>query len=195
MREAAVTDGPDLISLLYRADWTRLSLAADVSISGERGSPWSRFEGGVPPLPPPGSWPWFGPPGGGWAGSWPWAHDWPRDEEPEESWEEGREWEVATDEAAAEPSRSTLVIPPGRRPRVTELTDIRVVPAPPGDDAWCQPPGGWDAVEDDVPRTGVWRTGPDGVGWEVVKLAAGLAAGGLGALLKSSRFRPFEQAT
>jgi hypothetical protein len=29
----------------------------------------------------------------------------------------------------------------------------------------------------------------------VVKLTAGLAAAGLGALIKSSRFRPFEQAT
>jgi hypothetical protein len=35
----------------------------------------------------------------------------------------------------------------------------------------------------------------DGTGWEVAKLGAGLASAGLGALIKSARFRPFEQAT
>src|SRR5262249_13164316 len=34
--------------------------------------------------------------------------------------------------------------------RVTELTDVRIDPDPPGDDAWS-PPGGWDGVEDDGP--------------------------------------------
>ena len=52
------------------------------------------------------------------------------------------------------------------------------------------PPGGWVGVEDDGPPFTA-----DGPGWEVVKLTAGLAAAGLGALIKSSRFRPFEQAT
>ena len=304
-----MTDEPDLVGLLYRAEWTRLSLAADVSTSGDSGARWGSSVGGVPPLPSSVWWPWLGLAGQGWAGPWPSAPDWPRDEEPDESREEGREWEVATDEAAAEPSRYTLVIAPGGRyrwegedlvtgcdgerswhavrdddgwtvmavggpeppplasmlrpswllagfaleaggpmtaggrdavravatprpgpwgrpwaghradlvevivdaglglllrceeipdgrpPRVTELTGIRVDLPPPDDDAWCRPPGGWDAVGDDVPRLGVWRTGPDGAGWEVVKLTAGLAAGGLGALLKSSKFRPFERAT
>ena len=73
--------------------------------------------------------------------------------------------------------------------RATELTDVRIDSVPPGDDAWS-PPGGWVGVEDDGPPFTA-----DGPGWEVVKLTAGLAAGGLGALIKSSRFRPFEQAT
>jgi len=36
---------------------------------------------------------------------------------------------------------------------------------------------------------------PNGPGWEVVKLAAGMVAGGLGALIKNAPFRPFERAT
>ena len=36
---------------------------------------------------------------------------------------------------------------------------------------------------------------PNGARWEVTKLAAGLAAGSLGVLIKSSPFRPFEKAT
>ena len=31
-----MSDGPDLVSLLYRADWTRLSLSADVHASLDR---------------------------------------------------------------------------------------------------------------------------------------------------------------
>lgn len=73
--------------------------------------------------------------------------------------------------------------------RATELTDVRIDSVRPGDDAWS-PPGGWVGVEDDGPPFTA-----DGPGWEVVKLTAGLAAAGLGALIKSSRFRPFEQAT
>ena len=76
----------------------------------------------------------------------------------------------------------------GRPLRVTELADVRLDLAPAGDDAPFRPPGGWDSVNDG----GGWPNGP---GWEVTKLAAGLAAGGLGALIKHSRFRPFEQAT
>ena len=73
--------------------------------------------------------------------------------------------------------------------RVTELTDVRIDSVPPGNDAWS-PPGGWGSVEDDEPSFTV-----DGPGWELTKLTAGLAAAGLGALIKSARFRPFEQAT
>ena len=44
-------------------------------------------------------------------------------------------------------------------------------------------------------RRSVPRTAPRGPGWEAAKLFAGLAAGGIGALVRSSRSRPFEQAT
>ena len=51
----------------------------------------------------------------------------------------------------------------GRTLRVTELTDVRVGPAPAGDDAWCQPPGGWDSVDDSPRRPGrPRRTDPAG---------------------------------
>jgi hypothetical protein len=84
----------------------------------------------------------------------------------------------------------------GRPLRVTELADVRVDIAPAGDDAPTWPPGGWDSVEDDSgpPMTPGSPT-PNGAGWEFTKLAAGLAAGSLGALIKSSPFRPFEKAT
>ena len=63
-------------------------------------------------------------------------------------------------------------------------------PTPIGNGAQFRPPGGWASVEDSVPPST-----PNGPGWEVTKLAAGLAAGSLGALIKSSPFRPFETAT
>ena len=75
----------------------------------------------------------------------------------------------------------------GRPLRVTELADVRIDPAPVGHDAPFRPPGGWESVNG--------GGGPSGPGWEVTKLAAGLAAGALGALIKHSPFRPFEQAT
>lgn len=78
----------------------------------------------------------------------------------------------------------------GRPLRVTELTVVRVDPSLASDDAWCQPPGGWDSLDEDEPPFTV-----RGPGWEAAKLAAGLAAGGIGALIRSSPFRPFEQAT
>ncbi len=78
----------------------------------------------------------------------------------------------------------------GRPVRVTELAFIRVGPAPVGSDAPFRPPGGWDSVDD----SGSSVT-PSGPGWEVAKLAAGLAAGGLGTVIKHSPFRPFETAT
>ncbi len=90
----------------------------------------------------------------------------------------------------------------GRPLRVTELADVELNPAQAGDDARFQPPGGWDSVDDSALRitmNGPWRImsnesglfTPAGPGWEVAKLAAGLAAGGLGALIRSSPFRPF----
>ena len=321
----------DLVSLLYRADWTRLSLAAEASVSQDPGRDPGWLRGGVPSAPMPGTWPWSWPPGGSWARP---LSTWPG--EPS-AWDEsagqpgssagsgkwrgspegpvwrrlgvsrrppwaGHEWEMATDEPG--PSRFTLLVAPGLRYRwrgesqitgcdgnrswhavkedddwsvvasggpepppmasllqpswllagftlatggpltvsgrdalrvtatprpgrwdepaagrsqvdrveiivdaelgillrheeildgrplrVTELTDVRIDPDPPGDDAWS-PPGGWDGAEDDGPA---FTAG--GPGWEAVKLTAGLAAGGIGALIRSSRFRPFEQAT
>ena len=328
-----MSEEPDLVRLLYRADWTRLSLAAEVSVSQDPSRDPGWLLGGVPPAPPPGTWPWSWPPGGSWTtpfSGWPgesavWddppgepgASGEPR--ESEESREEalwrrfgksgrppwaGHEWEMATGEPGPGPSRSTLLIAPGGRYRredggdvsgcdgtrswhavkeddgwsvvatggpqpppmasmlkpswlltgftletggsltvngrdalqvtatprpgrwggpaagrrradrvevivdaglgillrheeildgsplrATELTDVRIDSVPPDDDAWS-PPGGWVGVEDDGPPFTA-----DGPGWQVVKLTAGLAAAGLGALIKSSRFRPFEQAT
>ena len=78
----------------------------------------------------------------------------------------------------------------GRPLRVTELAFIRVDPAPVGDGAPFRPPGGWDSVDDSGPPST-----PNGPGWEMTKLVAGLAAGGLGGLIKHSPFRPFEKAT
>ena len=73
--------------------------------------------------------------------------------------------------------------------RATELTDVRIDSVPPGDDAGPRRAAGSASRTTGPPFTA------DGPGWEVVKLTAGLAAAGLGALIKSSRFRPFEQAT
>jgi hypothetical protein len=78
----------------------------------------------------------------------------------------------------------------GKPLRVTELADVRVGPTPVGNGAQFRPPGGWTSVDDSVPPST-----PKGPGWEVTKLAAGLAAGGLGTLIRSSPFRPFETAT
>ncbi len=78
----------------------------------------------------------------------------------------------------------------GQPLRVTELADVRVGPTPVGNGAQFRPPGGWASVEDSVPPST-----PNGPGWAVTKLAAGLAAGSLGVLIKSSPFRPFETAT
>jgi hypothetical protein len=82
--------------------------------------------------------------------------------------------------------------------RVTELTRVQVGLAPPGDDGWARPPGGWDSASQSTPRNGgSWDT-RGGVGEEALKLAAGLAGYGIGALMRSSgasRSRSFEQAT
>ena len=78
----------------------------------------------------------------------------------------------------------------GKPLRVTELAFIRVNPPPVRDSAPFRPPGGWDSVADSGPPST-----PKGPGREVAKLTAGLAAGGLGALIKHAPFRPFETAT
>lgn len=86
----------------------------------------------------------------------------------------------------------------GRPLRVTELAFIRVDPARVIYNAPFRPPGGWDSVDDSGPPStpnGLGRIMPNGPAWEVAKLAGGLAAGGLGALIKQAPFRPFETAT
>jgi hypothetical protein len=77
----------------------------------------------------------------------------------------------------------------GRTLSVTELTGIRTDPDL-ADDEQFRPPGGWDSVHSDASRTS-----PHGTGQEASKLIADLAAGGIGALVRSSRSRSFEQAT
>jgi hypothetical protein len=79
----------------------------------------------------------------------------------------------------------------GRTLSVTELTGIRTDPDP-ADDEQFLPPGGWDSVHGDAPRPAPHGPGP---GQEASKLIADLAAGGIGALVRSSRSRSFEQAT
>ena len=74
----------------------------------------------------------------------------------------------------------------GRTLSVTELTEVRLDPAPVDDDQFA-PPGGWDSVPGSVPRAAPW-----GPGREAAKLFADLAAG---SLARSSRSRSFEQAT
>jgi hypothetical protein len=315
-----MSDGPDLVSLIYRADWTRLSLTAEVSVTRDRDLWQSRFDD----EPPPGarSTAQFGPWSAPWFAPWFGPPHVPTDEdlgEPRDSWESpeagrrsgeprgpGREWEMATEVLGTESRRSTLLIAPsgryreqgegylsgcdgerswhaveddggwsveaagrpapptarlfqpswllsgfslepggpvtvsgretwrvvatprpglgaqpeaGRRPldrvevavdaelgillyceeildgrplRVTEL--VRVDPTAADDDALFLPPGGWDSVADNGPPVMPNGPMPNGPGWEVAKLAAGLAAGGLGTLIKHSPFRPFEKA-
>ena len=67
----------------------------------------------------------------------------------------------------------------GRTLGVTELTGIRTDPDP-ADGEQFLPPGGWDSVPGDAPRTT-----PRGPGSEASELIAGLAAGGIGALVRS----------
>lgn len=264
----------DLVSLLYRADWTQLRLAAEVTVSRDFDLDRTRYGADGPPPPP-----FLGAP------------------------RAGHVWEMATDQIGTRTDRSTLLIEPGRRYReeggdrlggcdgerswsavregggwkveagdgpepplptmlrptwlltgfTMETTDpvttggreaLRVVATPrPGvwprtlaqprpldrvevvvdaglgillrheeildgktlsvteltgmrtnadlaDHEQFLPPGGWDSVLGDAPRTT-----PRGPGWEASKLIAGLAAGGIGALVRSSRSRSFEQAT
>ena len=78
-------DEPDLVSLLYRADWTRLSLSAEVSVTRDRDLWRSPFDDGPPPRER----------GGGLSGPWsaPWFAPWlgpprmPEDEDLDESGE------------------------------------------------------------------------------------------------------------
>jgi hypothetical protein len=44
-----MSEGPDLVRLLYRADWTRLGLAAEVNVSEDPSLDQSQFPGGCRP--------------------------------------------------------------------------------------------------------------------------------------------------
>ncbi|MDQ2813298.1 MAG: hypothetical protein M3Z75_15850 [Actinomycetota bacterium] len=94
-----MTDAPDLVTLLYRADWRRLSLAAEVSRTVDRDLDALRSETGGPGAGPP-----LGPSG-------------PRAGSGERSQPTGNEWEVATDLQGIQTSRSTLLVAPGGRYR------------------------------------------------------------------------------
>ena len=304
-----MSEGPDLVGLLYRADWTRLSLSAGVSTILDRDLFQSQFDDGAWPASRPWFGPWYGPWRGSGRGLWGGPpRPWPGPPGPARQQRAGNEWDIATEVVGTETSRFTLLIAPGRRYRqqgegylsgcdgerswhtveddsgwtlvgtggpeppleelfrpswlltdfnleagwpvtmagrdgwrvtatprtdmwnwpaarrpldrvevivdaelglllrheeildgrrlrVTELTDVSLAPDPRADDAWCQPPGGWHSVRDDAPQVTVRRFAGDRAAWEVTKLAGGLAAAGLGALIKSSKFRPFEQAT
>ena len=72
----------------------------------------------------------------------------------------------------------------------TELVSVSFNPVEAADDAQFRPPSGWEAAEKDAETQA-----PSGPGWELTKLATGLAARGVGAWFKSSRFDPFGQAT
>ncbi len=96
-----MSDEPDLVSLLYRADWTRLSLAARVSEVRDRDLERSRSGDGAPPGP---SWVSWQP--RGWFSGGPRKPPWA-----------GHEWELATGQPGTETSRFTLLVAPGRRYR------------------------------------------------------------------------------
>jgi hypothetical protein len=98
-----MTDTPDLVVLLYRADWTRLSLAAEVSHTIDHDLDALRPGAGAPWA----AWP-FGPPHG------------PRDPvagSGRRARPSGNAWEKATDRQGTETSRSTLLVAPGGRCR------------------------------------------------------------------------------
>src|SRR5580658_5610489 len=78
----------------------------------------------------------------------------------------------------------------GKPLSLTELVSVSFNPVEAADDARFRPPSGWEAAEKNAKFPS-----PDGPGWELAKLATGLTAGGLGALIKSKPADPFGQAT
>jgi hypothetical protein len=78
----------------------------------------------------------------------------------------------------------------GKPLSLTELVSVTFNPVEAADDAQFQPPSGWEAAEKNAEPPS-----PSGPGWEVTKLVTGLAAKGIGAWFKSSRFDSFGQAT
>src|SRR5580692_8839332 len=105
-----MTETPDLVVLLYRADWTRLSLAAEVSHTIDHDLDALRSGTGTPAA----AWLWGPPhgPRGPLAGS-----GWPPTGSGRRARPSGNEWETATELQGTETSRSTLLIAPGGRCR------------------------------------------------------------------------------
>jgi hypothetical protein len=135
----------DLVSLLYRADWTRLSLAAEVSTSRDLDLDRTRYGSGMPPGEF-GEFGEFGEPGEGMPPPWqmfrearksPWAR---------------HEWKMATDQLGAETRRYTLLIEPGRRYREQGENHV----------SGCDGDRSWFAVRD----ADGWKAGADD-GWTV----------------------------
>jgi hypothetical protein len=122
----------DLVGLLYRADWSRLSLAAEVSVRRDQDLNRTRYEGGTPPpgeaegVPPP----------------WQLFRELRRRQRAE------RAWDVATDQLGIEAHRSTLLIQPGRRYREQ---GENFASGCDGDRSWfaIREDGGWDVEADD----------------------------------------------
>ena len=124
----------DLVGLLYRADWSRLSLTAEVSVRRDLDLNRIRYEDEVPPpgeaecVPPP----------------WLLFRDFSRRQRAE------GEWEMATDQLGTETHRSTLLIRPGRRYR-EQGEDV--ASGCDGDRSWTatRKDGGWDVEADGGP--------------------------------------------
>jgi hypothetical protein len=126
----------DLVGLLYRADWSRLSLTAEVSVRRDLDLNRIRHDDEVPPpgeaegVPPP----------------WQLFRDFSGRLRAE------REWEMATDQVGTETHRSTLLIRPGRRYR-EQGEDV--ASGCDGDRSWTatRKDGGWDVEADDGPAS------------------------------------------
>ncbi len=157
-----MSDEPDLVSLLYRADWARLSLTAEVSVTRDRDLWRSRFDDGPPPRARGGAqfgpwaspWfgPWFGPPRGLWQEGPGRPGEWWESPESPESPEQGvpgrrsdvprgpgHEWEQATEVLGTESNRLPLLIAPGRRYRQQGGSYL----------GGCDGDRSWHAVKDD----------------------------------------------
>jgi hypothetical protein len=126
----------DLVGLLYRADWSRLSLTAEVSVRRDLDLNRIRHEDDAPPpgeaegVPPP----------------WQLFRDFSGRLRAE------REWEMATDQFGTETQRSTLLIQPGRRYR-EQGEDV--ASGCDGDRSWTatRKDGGWNVEADDGPKS------------------------------------------
>ena len=117
----------DLVGLLYRAHWSRLSLTAEVSVRRDLDLNRIRHEDEVPP-------------------PWQLFLDFSGRLRAE------REWEMATDQLGTETQRSTLLIRPGRRYR-EQGEDV--ASGCDGDRSWTatRKDGGWDVEADDGPES------------------------------------------
>lgn len=124
----------DLVGLLYRADWSRLSLTAEVSVRRDLDLNRIRHEDEVPP---PGEAEGVPP--------WQLFRDFSGRLRAE------REWEMATDQLGTETHRSTLLIRPGRRYR-EQGEDV--ASGCDGDRSWTatRKDGGWNVEASDGPE-------------------------------------------